>query len=147
MCRASCSLSAPDDHGGAAVAEPDLGQTILLVAVWCALFFLAGVSTFVVLAVGAVRWWAAAGLFRLSPLRRPHQPLPRPGKRRHVPGGHGHAVIRARRLVGHGTRRRHDERVLPDAHTDFVFAVIGEEFGILLCLLIVACSGCWSCAG
>jgi cell division protein FtsW len=30
------------------------------------------------------------------------------------------------------------KRVLPDSHTDFVFAVVGEEFGILLCLLIVA---------
>ena len=30
------------------------------------------------------------------------------------------------------------KRILPDSHTDFVFAVVGEEFGILLCLLIVA---------
>jgi cell division protein FtsW len=30
------------------------------------------------------------------------------------------------------------KRVLPDSHTDFVFAVVGEEFGILLCLLVVS---------
>jgi cell division protein FtsW len=30
------------------------------------------------------------------------------------------------------------KRVLPESHTDFVFAVAAEEFGILLCLLLVA---------
>ena len=30
------------------------------------------------------------------------------------------------------------KRVLPDSHTDFVFAVAGEEFGIVLCFVILA---------
>jgi cell division protein FtsW len=29
------------------------------------------------------------------------------------------------------------KRVIPDSHADFVFAVAGEEFGIVLCLLIM----------
>src|SRR5262249_1656635 len=30
------------------------------------------------------------------------------------------------------------KRILPESHTDFVFAVAAEEFGIVLCLMLVA---------
>src|SRR5262249_56187304 len=39
-----------------------------------------------------------------------------------------------RRGPGEGTVKR----ILPESHTDFVFAVAAEEFGIVLCLLLVA---------
>ena len=33
------------------------------------------------------------------------------------------------------------KRILPDAHTDFVFAVAGEEFGMVACLALIAFFG------
>jgi cell division protein FtsW len=40
-------------------------------------------------------------------------------------------------FLGRGPGEGHVKDVLPDAHADFVFAVAGEEFGMLVCLVIL----------
>jgi cell division protein FtsW len=40
-------------------------------------------------------------------------------------------------LWGRGPGEGHVKDVLPDAHADFVFAVAGEEFGMVVCLVII----------
>jgi len=120
------------------IAEPDLGQTLLYGAVWGAMFFLAGMN--IVLAVGLFglgiagivgAYWAfphVAG--RINRFLDPE-------------GGDNFQVTTALQSFerggwsGTGPGEGVMKRVLPDSHTDFVFAVVGEEFGILLCLLIV----------
>jgi cell division protein FtsW len=120
------------------VAEPDLGQTVLFVAVWGALFFLAGVNTMVVAGLGALGLAGLGSAYFVFP---------------HVAGrinrfldpdsGDNFQIATAMQSFerggwsGTGPGEGIMKRVLPDSHTDFVFAVVGEEFGILLCLLIV----------
>ena len=41
-------------------------------------------------------------------------------------------------IFGRGPGEGRVKLVLPDAHTDFILAVAGEEFGIILCLVVVA---------
>ena len=41
-------------------------------------------------------------------------------------------------LLGRGPGEGRVKNVLPDAHADFVFAVAGEEFGMVICLVILA---------
>jgi cell division protein FtsW len=40
-------------------------------------------------------------------------------------------------LLGRGPGEGHIKDILPDAHADFVFAVAGEEFGMIVCVVIV----------
>lgn len=124
------------------VAEPDLGQTILFVTVWGALFFLAGVNTLVVAGLcglGGIGLVSAYYVFphvaaRIDAFLNPDN-------------GANYQVRTALESFarggwsGTGPGEGMVKRVLPDSHTDFVFAVIGEEFGIILCLLIVALFG------
>ena len=44
-------------------------------------------------------------------------------------------------LLGRGPGEGRVKDVLPDAHADFVFAVMGEEFGLVVCLLVVGIFG------
>jgi cell division protein FtsW len=44
-------------------------------------------------------------------------------------------------LLGRGPGEGRVKDVLPDAHADFVFAVTGEEFGMLVCLVILMIFG------
>ena len=72
---------------------------------------------------------AARGVPRPEHQRRRHQ---RPGQRRHVRD-------RLRGLVGRRSGRQPAEvGSLPEAHTDFIFAVLGEEFGLLGSLMVLA---------
>jgi cell division protein FtsW len=121
------------------VAEPDLGQTVLFVTVWGALFFLAGVNTLVVAGLGALGLVGLGSAYFAFPhvagrINRFFDPT----------SGDNFQIMTAMQSFerggwsGTGPGEGIMKRVLPDSHTDFVFAVVGEEFGILLCLLIVA---------
>ena len=121
------------------VAEPDLGQTILFAAVWGALFFLAGANLFL---FGGLAGLGVGGLISAYYVF-PHV-AQRINRFLDPSAGDNFQIVTAMQSFerggwsGTGPGEGIMKRVLPDAHTDFVFAVVGEEFGILLCLLIVA---------
>ncbi|MFL6838637.1 MAG: FtsW/RodA/SpoVE family cell cycle protein [Bradyrhizobium sp.] len=121
------------------VMEPDFGQTMLILMVWGALFFIAGMRMIWVLGLAGA---AAAGLFGAY-LLMPHVA----GRiRRFINPASGDTfqVDMAMEAFwnggwfGLGPGEGVAKRSLPDSHTDFVFAVAAEEFGIILCLALVA---------
>ncbi|MBR1198536.1 putative lipid II flippase FtsW [Bradyrhizobium sp. AUGA SZCCT0240] len=121
------------------VMEPDFGQTMLVLMVWGALFFIAGMRMIWVVGLAGA---AAAGLFGAY-LLVPH--VAHRIKRFMNPGsGDTFQLDMAMDAFwnggwfGLGPGEGIAKRSLPDSHTDFVFAVAAEEFGIILCLALVA---------
>jgi cell division protein FtsW len=121
------------------VMEPDFGQTMLILMVWGALFFIAGMRMIWVLGLAGA---AAAGLFGAY-LLVPHV-AGRIKRFMNPASGDTFQVDTAMEAFwnggwfGLGPGEGIAKRSLPDSHTDFVFAVAAEEFGILLCLALLA---------
>ncbi|WP_426436200.1 putative lipid II flippase FtsW [Bradyrhizobium genosp. P] len=121
------------------VMEPDFGQTMLISMVWGALFFIAGMRMIWVLGLAGA---ASAGLFTAY-LLVPHV-AGRITRFMNPASGDTFQVDTAMEAFwnggwfGLGPGEGIAKRSLPDSHTDFVFAVAAEEFGIILCLMLVA---------
>src|ERR1700709_2058263 len=124
------------------VMEPDFGQTMLILMVWGALFFIAGMRMIWVLGLAGV---ASAGLFGAY-LLVPHV-AGRIKRFMNPASGDTFQVDTAMEAFsnggwfGLGPGEGIAKRSLPDSHTDFVFAVAAEEFGIALCLALLALFG------
>jgi cell division protein FtsW len=121
------------------VLQPDFGQTMLVVMVWSALFFMAGMRVIWVFGIAGL---AGAGL-TVAYYTVPHVA----DRIRHfidpAAGDSYNIDIAIESFLrggwfGRGPGEGTIKRLLPESHTDFVFAVAGEEFGAALCLVLVA---------
>jgi cell division protein FtsW len=121
------------------VIQPDFGQTMLIALVWSALFFMAGMRIIWVFGLAGVAAVGLLGAYSTIPhvARRIQRFLdPASGDTFNIDlatesftrGG----------WLGLGPGEGTVKRMLPESHTDFVFAVAAEEFGIVLCLVLVS---------
>lgn len=124
---------------GLVLLQPDFGSTMLLIALWAGMMMVAGIKKkhlMILFLIGAVLFTGMwVGVFKdyqkarissfLNPLSDPY--------------GSGYNIIQARiaigsgGLLGAGLGQGTQTRLgfLPEAHTDFIFAAIAEEFGLL----------------
>ena len=124
---------------GLLLLQPDFGMSVVVACVWAVQFFIAGLP---LVLVGAVALLFILGGFGAY-MTFDHVSI-RIDRFLDPVGGKGYQVERSLDafvnggLLGRGPGEGRVKEVLPDAHTDFILAVAGEEFGLLLCLLIVA---------
>ncbi len=129
--------------------QPDLGSSSILLAMWLGTVWVAGIAPKHLLALGG----AAAALapigwhglkefqrMRLLAFINPHAD----------PLGAGYTIIQSQIAIGSGgfwgrgwmSGTQSQLNFLPERHADFLFSVIGEEWGWWGAVLVVACTGC-----
>jgi len=121
------------------LAQPDVGMAILVSIIWGTQFFLAGLPMLLVIAIGAI--FLAGGVFayfEFAHVRARIDMFLDPSGEEAYQVARSLDAFRGGGIFGVGPGEGHVKEVLPDAHADFIFAVAGEEFGLLMTLMVVA---------
>ena len=120
------------------ILQPDFGQTLLVTLVWGALFYMAGIN---------MVWIGALGLAGAGGVITAYLLVPHVASRidRFFDPASGDTYQTDRSLdsflhggwFGRGPGEGTVKNVLPDSHTDFIFAVTAEEYGLIACLILL----------
>src|SRR5262249_37085618 len=124
---------------GMLIKQPDIGMAAVVAVGWFAQFYMAGLRLYWVLAgalAGVARLLGGYGFFPHVKVMIGHFLDPAVGDSYQV--NRSIEAFANGGLWGRGPGEGQVKEVLPDAHADFVFAVAGEEFGLIVCLLVVA---------
>jgi cell division protein FtsW len=124
---------------GMLIKQPDIGMAVVVAIVWLAQFYMAGLRLYWIALLGLAGVGGLAGAyFSLQHVRVRVDQFLNPA------AGDSYQVNRSLEafanggLWGRGPGEGTVKDVLPDAHADFVFAVAGEEFGLVVCLAVIA---------
>lgn len=120
------------------VMQPDFGQTMLITVTWAGLFFIAGLHWFWVMGLGGAGLVGIVAAYEFMPHVRA-----RIEKFMDKDAGDTFQVDTAMESFakggwfGTGPGEGTVKRILPDAHTDFIFSATAEEFGVITCLIVL----------
>ena len=126
------------------MAQPDFGSFVVIVSITMGMLFLAGFpwkyfAVLVLSVLGGMGVMILAAPYRMARVSAFLDPWDDPlGKGYQLT--HSLMAIARGEWFGQGLGASLEKRFyLPEAHTDFIFAVIGEEFGFLGMCILVAC--------
>ncbi|KAJ6644947.1 UDP-N-acetylglucosamine--N-acetylmuramyl-(pentapeptide) pyrophosphoryl-undecaprenol N-acetylglucosamine transferase [Pseudolycoriella hygida] len=120
------------------IIQPDFGMLVMITLVGGSQLFIAGMPIFwIILAT----FMGAAGItgayFFLPHVTKRINSFLDPDSSENYQVGKSIRAFEHGGLYGRGPGEGAVKQVLPDSHTDFIFAVAGEEFGAIICLIII----------
>ncbi|MCW3847547.1 putative lipid II flippase FtsW [Sphingomonas sp. LB-2] len=121
--------------------QPDFGQTIVFGTVWIILLVVSGISPAMIAGlIGTAMTGVIAAYFLYDTARIRIDSFLWPDKEKalaeHYQTDMAEKTLTAGGLFGTGPGSGQVKFKLPEAHTDYIFSVIGEEFGLLACAAI-----------
>ena len=121
------------------ILQPDLGMSIVVAAVWAAQLFVVGLPIWIV-GIGVIGGAASlvGAYLMFGHVRSRFDRFLDPTSGDNYQVNTSLEAFMNGSLFGRGPGEGTVKAQLPDAHTDFVMAVAGEEFGLVVCLLILA---------
>ena len=125
------------------IDQPDLGQSILLIGSWIATVFVSGVSLIYIFSFFIIFILLIGGLLFLMPdkfgyiINRLVAFLD-PSKGDNFQSSKALDAIKQGGLKGQGMGEGILKDSVPEAHTDYIIAIISEEYGSVISILIVA---------
>jgi cell division protein FtsW len=124
------------------IYQPDLGQTFLLISTWITMIFVSGFNMFILLLLGLVFLGIFTFLVLFFPFKFGYIFLriktfldPKSGD--NFQSQKALEAIKQGGLTGQGMGEGILKDKVPEAHTDYIIAVISEEFGAIFVLFIV----------
>ena len=124
------------------IIQPDLGQSVLLITTWLSLIFVSGMNIYFIACIGILIILSFFSLIFLSPekfnyiLNRIYSFID-PSKADGFQSQKAIDAIRLGGLKGQGMGEGILKESVPEAHTDYIIAVISEEFGSIISILII----------
>ena len=120
------------------VTQPDFGMLIMVTAIFGIQLFIAGMPLFWIICACFISVAGVVGGYLWLPhvTKRINSFLD-PNSSENYQIGKSIRAFEHGGLYGRGPGEGAVKQVLPDSHTDFIFAVAGEEFGAIICLIII----------
>ena len=125
------------------INQPDLGQTLLLLSIWITMIFVSGINMIILFSLGIIFLLIISLLVFFFPGKFAYVFLriktffnPKSGD--NFQSEKALEAIKEGGLTGRGMGEGILKDRVPEAHTDYIIAVISEEFGAIFVLFIVA---------
>ena len=124
------------------VNQPDIGQSVLLFACWMAIIFISGVNIFYILSFFAASILSLTALLITFPdkfgyITNRLTSFLDPSKGDSFQSQRALDAIRQGGLKGQGMGEGILKDNVPEAHTDYIIAVITEEFGSIISIFLI----------